>query len=117
MTIAPQILKNYPDLNEAQRRLIQTEVDVSLEKDGYILIGKVDLLMGQDNKLELLNFKTSERSTDPALLATYKDQLCTYAHVLERRQGAGAAFSRGLGAVRPVHRPGQGPYFRSHRPP
>jgi CRISPR/Cas system-associated exonuclease Cas4 (RecB family) len=47
----------------------------------------VDLLMGQDNKLELLDFKTSERSTDPALLATYEDQLCTYAHVLERRHG------------------------------
>ena len=62
-------------------------MDVSLEKDGYILVGKVDLLMGQDNKLELLDFKTSERSTDPALLATYEDQLCTYAHVLERRHG------------------------------
>lgn len=163
------------------RRVIQTEVDVSLEKDGYILVGKVDLLMGQDlpaprpglffvyviecangshyigqtedlcrrwvehqkgnaaqwtqrhkpiriahyeefssrkeaverernlktgygrkylkrliksgqarqagNKLELLDFKTSERSTDAGLLSTYEDQLCTYAHVLERRHG------------------------------
>ncbi len=69
------------------RRVIQTEVDVSLEKDGYILVGKVDLLMGQDNKLELLDFKTSERSLDPVLLSTYEDQLCTYAHVLERRHG------------------------------
>jgi DNA helicase-2/ATP-dependent DNA helicase PcrA len=69
------------------RRVVQTEVDVSLEKDGYILVGKVDLLMGNDGKLELLDFKTSERSTDPALLSTYEDQLCTYAHVLERRHG------------------------------
>ena len=79
---------NYFHQNQAEmRRVIQTEVDVSLEKDGYILVGKVDLLMGQDNKLELLDFKTSERSTDTGLLSTYEDQLCTYAHVLERRHG------------------------------
>ena len=79
---------NYFHQNQLEmRRVIQTEVDVSLEKDSYILVGKVDLLMGNDNKLELLDFKTSERSTDPALLATYEDQLCTYAHVLERRHG------------------------------
>ena len=40
------------------RRIIQTEVDVSLEKDGDILRGKVDLLMGGDGKLEILDFKT-----------------------------------------------------------
>lgn len=73
--------QNQPEM----RRVIQTEVDVSLEKEGYILVGKVDLLMGGDGKLELLDFKTSERSKDPALLSTYEDQLCTYAHVLERR--------------------------------
>jgi DNA helicase-2/ATP-dependent DNA helicase PcrA len=79
---------NYFRQNQAEmRRVIQTEVDVSLEKDGYILVGKVDLLMGRDNELELLDFKTSERSTDPGLLSTYEDQLCTYAHVLERRHG------------------------------
>jgi len=30
---------------DEMRRVIQTEVDVSLEKDGYILVGKVDLLL------------------------------------------------------------------------
>jgi len=33
----------------------------SLENDGYILTGKVDLLLGGDGKLELLDFKTSPR--------------------------------------------------------
>lgn len=79
---------NYVSQNQQEmRRVIQTEVDVSIEKDGYILVGKVDLLLGSDGKLELLDFKTSERSTDPRLLATYEDQLCTYAHILERRHG------------------------------
>ena len=68
------------------KRVIETEVDVSLEKDGYILTGKVDLLMGGDGKLELLDFKTSPRPTQsPELLAAYERQLCTYAHILERR--------------------------------
>ena len=82
-----QVMNYFHQNQPEMRRVIQTEVDVSLEKDGYILVGKVDLLMGGDGKLELLDFKTSERSSDPALLSTYEDQLCTYAHVLERRHG------------------------------
>lgn len=82
-----QVMNYFYQNQEEMRRVIQTEVDVSIEKDGYILAGKVDLLLGSDGKLELLDFKTSERSTDPRLLATYEDQLCTYAHILERRHG------------------------------
>jgi DNA helicase-2/ATP-dependent DNA helicase PcrA len=82
-----QVMNYFGQNQEEMRRVIQTEVDVSIEKDGYILTGKVDLLLGSDGKLELLDFKSSERSTDPLLLATYEDQLCTYAHILERRHG------------------------------
>ena len=32
---------------EEMQRVIETEVDVSVEKDGYILTGKIDLLMGE----------------------------------------------------------------------
>jgi hypothetical protein len=57
---------------EEMRRVIDTEVDVSVEKDGDILTGKVDLLMGADGKIEVLDFKTSERPMDsPELLAAY----------------------------------------------
>jgi len=82
-----QVLNYFRQNQDEMRRVIQTEVDVSLEKDSYILIGKVDLLLGRDGKLELLDFKTSERSTDPALLAAYEDQLCTYAYILQQRHG------------------------------
>jgi len=82
-----QVMNYFRQNQEEMRRVIQTEMDVSIEKDGYILVGKVDLLLGRDGKLELLDFKTSERSTDPRLLETYEDQLCTYAHILERRHG------------------------------
>jgi len=82
-----QVMNYFKQNQDEMRRVIQTEVDVSIEKDGYILMGKVDLLLGADGKLELLDFKTSERSNNPLLLETYEDQLCTYAHILERRHG------------------------------
>ncbi len=83
-----QVLNYFRQNQSEMRRVIQTEVDVSLEKDNYILAGKVDLLLGGDGKLELLDFKTSPRPKDsPELIAAYERQLCTYAHILERRHG------------------------------
>ena len=83
-----QVLSYFKQNQREMRRVIETEVDVSLEKEGYILVGKVDLLLGGDGKLELLDFKTSPRPTDsPALLDAYERQLCTYAHILEQRRG------------------------------
>lgn len=83
-----QVMNYFRQNRDEMRRVIQTEVDVSLEKDGYILTGKVDLLMGGDGKLELLDFKTSPRPKDsPELIAAYERQLCTYAHILEQRHG------------------------------
>jgi DNA helicase-2/ATP-dependent DNA helicase PcrA len=83
-----QVLNYFRQNQPEMRRVIQTEVDVSLEKDGYILTGKVDLLLGGDGKLELLDFKTSPRPKDsPELITAYERQLCTYAHILEQRHG------------------------------
>lgn len=83
-----QVFDYFGQNRDEMRRVIQTEVDVSLEKDGYILAGKVDLLLGGEGKLELLDFKTSPRPKDsPELIAAYERQLCTYAHILERRHG------------------------------
>jgi DNA helicase-2/ATP-dependent DNA helicase PcrA len=83
-----QVLNYFHQNQSEMRRVIQTEVDVSLEKEGYILVGKVDLLLGGDGKLELLDFKTSPRPTNsPDLIAAYERQLCTYAHILENRYG------------------------------
>ena len=83
-----QVVNYFRQNREEMHRIIETEVDVSLEKDDYILAGKVDLLLGGDGKLELLDFKTSPRPRhSPALIAAYERQLCTYAHILERRHG------------------------------
>src|SRR5207237_4599138 len=81
-----QVMHYFRQNQEEMQRVIETEVDVSVEKDGYILTGKVDLLLGSNDRLELLDFKSSPRPVDSAeLLATHESQLCIYAHILEKR--------------------------------
>ena len=83
-----QVMNYFNQNQEEMKRVIDTEVDVSIEKDGYILTGKVDLLMGSDGKLEVLDFKTAKKPEDSAeMLLGYEQQLCTYAHILEKRYG------------------------------
>lgn len=83
-----QVMNYFRQNKQEMLRIVETEVDVSVEKDGYILAGKVDLLLGGDGKLELLDFKTSERPRhSPGLVAKYERQLGTYAHILEQRYG------------------------------
>ncbi len=83
-----QVMYYFNQNRDEMRRIIQTEVDVSLEKEGYILAGKVDLLLGGDGKMDLLDFKTSPRpENSPELIEAYERQLCTYAHILEKRYG------------------------------
>jgi len=76
--------QNYDNL----QRIIQTEVDVSVEKSGYILAGRIDLLLGIDGNLEVLDFKTRSKPEegDPVLQYVYL-QLCIYAHILKERYG------------------------------
>lgn len=82
-------VQNYFRQNSAEmRRVIETEVDVSVEKEHYILTGKIDLLLGSDDKLELLDFKSQPRPRDDdTRLDVYYKQLCIYAHILEQRYG------------------------------
>jgi DNA helicase-2/ATP-dependent DNA helicase PcrA len=68
------------------KRVIETEIDVSYEKDDYIINGKVDLLLGKDDKLEVLDFKSQPRpEKNDALLKKYRYQLHVYAHILKER--------------------------------
>ncbi|MBP6871788.1 MAG: ATP-dependent helicase [Bacteroidales bacterium] len=75
--------KNNKDL---LNRVIDTEVDVSIEMDHYIMNGKVDLLLGKDNKLEVLDFKSQPKpaKNDPSIDKIRK-QLNLYAYILKER--------------------------------
>ncbi|MEM4202690.1 MAG: ATP-dependent DNA helicase [Candidatus Methanomethylicaceae archaeon] len=83
-----QVMNYFSQNRERMRRIIDIEVDVSLEKENYILVGKIDLLLGNDGKLELLDFKTSPRPKDnQKFIDAYEHQLNTYAYILEQRYG------------------------------
>ncbi|MEA1964620.1 MAG: ATP-dependent DNA helicase, partial [Candidatus Aerophobetes bacterium] len=74
--------QNYNYLN----RIIEAEVDVSVEKDEYILAGKIDLLLGEDEKLEVLDFKTQPKpDVNNPIIDRYYKQLCLYGYILEER--------------------------------
>lgn len=66
----------------------ETEYDVMVEKDNYILTGTIDLLRAYKTGLEVLDFKTRRRlDSDSQHLQFYQKQLYIYAHALERRTG------------------------------
>jgi len=82
-----QVLNYWRQNSVEIKRVQETEVDVSLEKDDYILHGAIDLVLGDNKTLEVLDFKASVRpAADSPMIATYYKQLCIYAHILEERK-------------------------------
>ena len=74
-------------------QIIEAEVDVSLVKDTYILNGTIDLIQGENETVEIVDFK-SERlkpdinsPEDREKLNRYRRQLEIYAHLVEERTG------------------------------
>lgn len=70
----------------------QAEVDVSLVKDDYILTGKIDLIRGKDDTVEVVDFKGEKKPDihNPEIqqkLKRYQRQLEVYAHLVEERTG------------------------------
>nr|WP_027871641.1 ATP-dependent DNA helicase [[Eubacterium] cellulosolvens] len=68
----------------------QAEVDVSLVKPDYIIEGKIDLIRGEGDTVEIVDFK-AERKPDMEKmrerLERYRRQLHIYAHLVEERTG------------------------------
>lgn len=89
-----QVLR-YRDKNQYQwDRIKEAEVDVSLVKEDYILKGTIDLIKGENNTVELIDFKSGNKpevnTTDPKdrkVLLQYQRQLEVYAHLVEERTG------------------------------
>jgi DNA helicase-2/ATP-dependent DNA helicase PcrA len=84
-------VRRYAERQAGQWGLIQqVEVDVSLVKPDYIIEGKIDLIKGEGDTVELVDFK-SEKKPDlfrddvKARLEHYRRQLQIYAHLIEER--------------------------------
>jgi len=81
-----QVICYYKQNKKEMQRIKEIEVDVSLEKEKYILNGKIDLVLGKDDKLEILDFKAQKKpKNDKVLIEKYRKQLCIYGHILEQR--------------------------------
>lgn len=78
---------NYVSQNrDALEHLLAAEVNVSLEKEHYILTGRIDMLTEHDNKIDIIDFKTMPRPhKELDTLVHYERQLCTYAAAIEAR--------------------------------
>jgi len=84
-----QIL-NYVKRNNNWSHLKEAEVDVSLLKDDYILKGTIDLIKGDNDTVEIVDFKSEKKPdlvTEKERIEQYKRQLEVYAHLVEERTG------------------------------
>lgn len=86
------VLRYYSRNEGDWSHIKEAEVDVSLVKEGYILSGKVDLIVGENNTVELVDFKSEKKldvnnPADREKLDRYRRQLEVYAHIVEERTG------------------------------
>lgn len=71
-------------------RIKEAEVEISLVKDQYILKGSVDLIRGEHDTVEIIDFKSEKKpdmERDRSRIKQYQHQLEVYAHLVEERTG------------------------------
>jgi len=86
-------VENYVEYaSKDWNRIKEAEVPLTLLKDDYILEGRIDLIQGQGDTLEILDFKTDVKpdvnnEKDREKLKRYKRQLEIYAHIVQGKYG------------------------------
>ena len=89
--VALQQVLNYVERNDGNWDNIQAaEVDVSLVQPEYIIEGKVDLVKGEGDTYELVDFKSEKKPdihAEADKLERYRRQLNVYAYLIEERTG------------------------------
>ena len=84
------VLRYYERENGNWDRIKEAEVEISLVKDQYILKGSVDLIRGEQDTVEIIDFKSEKKpdmEKDRERLRQYQHQLEVYAHLVEERTG------------------------------
>ena len=85
-----QVLRYVDRQHGDWSQIQQAEVDVSLVKPDYIIEGKVDLIRGEGDTVEIVDFKSQRKPDmvkDREQLEQYRRQLHIYAHLVEERTG------------------------------
>jgi DNA helicase-2/ATP-dependent DNA helicase PcrA len=95
--VAKRQVQSYVERSRGNWEILRAaEVLVSLLQKDYILRGKIDLIRGEGDKVEVLDFKTEKK---PAIntpegrekLERYRRQLDVYAHIVEGKHGYGVS--------------------------
>lgn len=84
------VMRYYDRENGNWDRIKEAEVEISLVKDQYILKGSVDLIRGENDTVEIIDFKSEKKpdmEKDRSRLQQYQHQLEVYAHLVEERTG------------------------------
>ncbi|MDR9878985.1 ATP-dependent DNA helicase [Pseudomonas allii] len=84
------VLRYYEREDGNWDRIKEAEVEISLIKDQYILKGSVDLIRGEHDTVEIIDFKSEKKPNmekDRDRLRQYQHQLEVYAHLVEERTG------------------------------
>lgn len=84
-------VQNYVEREKGNwNRIREAEVEVSLVKDQYILNGTIDLVKGEGDTVEIIDFKSEKKPDlrrEREKIEHYKKQLEVYAHLVENRMG------------------------------
>ena len=84
------VMRYYERENGHWDRIKEAEVEISLIKNQYILKGSVDLIRGENDTVEIIDFKSEKKpdmEKDRDRLRQYQHQLEVYAHLVEERTG------------------------------
>ena len=84
------VMRYFERENGNWDRIKEAEVEISLVKDQYILKGSVDLIRGEHDTVEIIDFKSEKKpdmENDRDRLRQYQSQLEVYAHLVEERTG------------------------------
>ena len=84
------VLRYFERENGNWDHIKEAEVEISLVKDQYILKGSVDLIRGEHDTVEIIDFKSEKKpdmEKDRDRLRQYQHQLEVYAHLVEERTG------------------------------
>ena len=84
------VMRYFERENGNWDRIKEAEVEISLVKDQYILKGSVDLIRGEHDTVEIIDFKSEKKpdmEKDRERLRQYQHQLEVYAHLVEERTG------------------------------
>lgn len=85
-----QVLMYADKQKDNWKRIRESEVDVSLVKENYILKGTIDLIKGVGNSIELIDFKSEKKPDlvkEREKIEQYRKQLEVYAYIIEKRTG------------------------------